>query len=623
MTTKLAFNQIDGNTINVKDYGAVGDGVTDDTSSWDTLEATLSDGDTVIFPTGTYKGVFHTKKAINFKFEGNAKLTNSTSGDIVFKVGPNIADFTQYNVTESTLNNGDTQFTVTGASTNFAVGDIGYLYDGSERPSDSQDVNLEMVKIKSISTNTVTVEGIIHAHKGTSSIVFYHSTYQPKNVKIENLYVEPDNTHTVAASRVIGIDGVTLLDTKTNNTTGDAVSVRNCYNVKVERTDVGTPRVTTSGLGYGVALYNVTHATVKKVVGNGCRHVFDADSTYQFYYEDISDMNDQSSPVIIGHNGFTSYGIIKNIKCKTTQYPVSTSDGGFGGGALNASKSDHPLRMVEIEDVHSIVDSSIAPDTNTTLGVYLRNNLDGVSIDNIRVQFTNATALTSSGQSVAVRIDGVAVGSFSVKNISANSIGRFVFSNGARDSATVNKQNTIIEGLTAENCNTPIFLQGIWHVSIDKIAIDSVLGSQMIKLEATGGDSPAYLDVGSSINYGGSDVQIYDITSNIDGNVKQLGRSVGSSVSVTASYNITATEVQNRGNYVRLVSPVGAGSINMGDFPEPYVNGQKITVNGYNSGRQDIVIPGTISTIDSDITFDSSTPTHNMVAYGGVWRKEA
>ena len=33
MTTKLAFNQIDGNVVNVRDYGAVGDGVTDDYSA--------------------------------------------------------------------------------------------------------------------------------------------------------------------------------------------------------------------------------------------------------------------------------------------------------------------------------------------------------------------------------------------------------------------------------------------------------------------------------------------------------------------------------------------------------------------------------------------------------------
>jgi len=54
MTTKLAFNQIDGNTINVKDYGAVGDGVTDDLVAINNAISSAGQGGTVVFPKGTY-----------------------------------------------------------------------------------------------------------------------------------------------------------------------------------------------------------------------------------------------------------------------------------------------------------------------------------------------------------------------------------------------------------------------------------------------------------------------------------------------------------------------------------------------------------------------------------------
>lgn len=55
MSTKIAFNQVDGLPVNVKDYGAVGDGVTDDTTA---VEAAISGaaqaGLPCYIPSGTY-----------------------------------------------------------------------------------------------------------------------------------------------------------------------------------------------------------------------------------------------------------------------------------------------------------------------------------------------------------------------------------------------------------------------------------------------------------------------------------------------------------------------------------------------------------------------------------------
>lgn len=54
MTTKLAFNQINGNVVSVKDFGAVGDGVTDDVGGFELAIASLTRYSCLTIPAGHY-----------------------------------------------------------------------------------------------------------------------------------------------------------------------------------------------------------------------------------------------------------------------------------------------------------------------------------------------------------------------------------------------------------------------------------------------------------------------------------------------------------------------------------------------------------------------------------------
>lgn len=71
--TKVTYSMIDGAVVNVLDYGAIGDGVADDTNAITAAVSAASSGSTVYFPTGTYKvtsGITDGGKAITFAGEG-------------------------------------------------------------------------------------------------------------------------------------------------------------------------------------------------------------------------------------------------------------------------------------------------------------------------------------------------------------------------------------------------------------------------------------------------------------------------------------------------------------------------------------------------------------------------
>jgi len=65
MTTKLAFNQIDGMAVNVRDFGAVGDGVTDDTAA---LNAAFASG-----------GEVHLAPALTYLISGEVAIPSNTT----------------------------------------------------------------------------------------------------------------------------------------------------------------------------------------------------------------------------------------------------------------------------------------------------------------------------------------------------------------------------------------------------------------------------------------------------------------------------------------------------------------------------------------------------------------
>lgn len=89
--TKATYSMIDGAVINVLDYGAVGDGVANDTAAITAAVAAAPAGSTVYFPAGTYKvtsGITDAGKAITFAGVGVGSVITGSGFAILSLTAP-------------------------------------------------------------------------------------------------------------------------------------------------------------------------------------------------------------------------------------------------------------------------------------------------------------------------------------------------------------------------------------------------------------------------------------------------------------------------------------------------------------------------------------------------------
>ena len=93
--TKVSYSMIEGAVVNVLDFGAVGDGVVDDTAAIQAAIDSLTSGGTVFFPTGTYfcnTGLTVADNNMVLDFAGGAALTYTTPTQILLTIGAEFVD---------------------------------------------------------------------------------------------------------------------------------------------------------------------------------------------------------------------------------------------------------------------------------------------------------------------------------------------------------------------------------------------------------------------------------------------------------------------------------------------------------------------------------------------------
>src|SRR5690625_4044255 len=383
----------------------------DNTGAFNNIVESIPEGSRVLFPKGIYRGNFISNKSLDLDFQESTLIP----------VTDNIPVFRFEGSEESPKNvignpeYGDITFEVEDVD-GLEIDDIGYLVDDSLRPTDNRaNQNTELVKIKNISSNTITVYDKIRSNQNTGNVRFVKIN-PLKKPSYKNVYFEIPDSHNSTISGFLRCERTYVDNVEVRNSSGLAVEHTLCFGFTINNIDIIKPYQSTSGKGYGVGVYKSRLGSIRDVYGIYSRHLVDLDSSYQVTIEDIEDEYALSSSVVLSHNGYAGKITARNINIvldNLANYGVQMSDQGL------ADVDKQCFRDIIIEDVEITVPNHIS---GTLLNaVRILNHFADISIDNIKINIQSDT-VNIPVNTTGVYIRGNPQGNLVITNIIAEKI---------------------------------------------------------------------------------------------------------------------------------------------------------------------------------------------------------
>jgi hypothetical protein len=382
--------------INVKDFGIVEGGIEDNTLAYTTMIAEIPEGSTIIWPKGTYKGSFISNKSFNLVGNGSEFIAGDGQSFTVYMAG----SISSAQALSSVPAYGDTSI-----STTHADGQLLRLYSGMQRPSDSQAVNYEMLRVRSGSTLITPVQS---DQLGVAATV---EEITPL------LKVRVDGFNFIGNDASIGLfiqyaDGVNVTNVTKQSGTATCVDIRHSMGVHVDAIKYEYPSATGSGQGYNVAFYNVKDVTVGTVTGYGCRHTYDQDSAYNVTVGHVLEYSPASSVCVLSHNGFAGNVTVDKVTVKDLgeTYAINTSAQGYVLATDAIISRDITINEVNV--------TLVGDNSHASAIVYQQQSCKNFTVQNVTVDFKGTYDETVVTRPV-VRIDGKPLGKIVVRDIKA------------------------------------------------------------------------------------------------------------------------------------------------------------------------------------------------------------
>lgn len=385
-------------SVNVADYGAKGDGVTNDTSA---IQAAINDanGSVVYFPNGTYA------ISTTLVVPSNTSLVGETRENAILSG-------VYYNQRFILKNNEPTETTLTQTS-NVASGDNSISITNSMSSGDfmrikstqrftrnwdngsairASYVDGELMKIKEADASSATFTENIFLDFPLSAADTV-STFTPdRNINIKNLsFVVPEDANLYSKGiEFSGVDGFVIDNVYFENTEVAGIGLYKCMNGSITNvfTKGGNP---TQGLNYGIVVNDGTkHVSIKNVYGDSNRHAVAGGGTgYAIsMYIDVDNVScaNAQSHVMDTHANCANWNV--------TNIEGNVSCSGIGIKVSNVTSSGGTMYMA-YEGGYGCSFTNFYCTALTS--IYKNNSLNSCSFTNIRLGFESPNYTNSFG----------------------------------------------------------------------------------------------------------------------------------------------------------------------------------------------------------------------------------
>ena len=370
--TKVTNRMTEGAAVNVLDWGVVADGSTDNTAAYTAMISALDEGSIIIWPKGTYVGDFISSKAFELRGNGSTIIPSSDAGFFTIKFEGSLGSFSALSAAPAY---GDTSLSGTSG---LADDDLVVLYDGTQRPSDNAPTNYEIIQV----TAAGGVYDRVYSDQDGGSHTYAKVT-PLDGVRVSGFKFQMGSSakHAVWVryAKNVHIEDITMTGGSANT-----IAARFIHNITVDHVQRLDPSATGSGQGYNVAFNTCKYVKCRRIFGRGCRHDFDADSSYQVLVEGVTSIEAASSAVVLTHNSFGGFMTVKDIMVESTNgsYALNTSSQGV------TTQTDALFRRLRIENFEYRTDVAYNA-YDFDVAIYLQYPTDDVSISNVTLSSTS------------------------------------------------------------------------------------------------------------------------------------------------------------------------------------------------------------------------------------------